>query len=114
MTQHSAYMYVTFCVMFCLCFFSVLCFLLVVAAIIVTAFSVWDRPRNLVSICGYVLLLFVLLVCSVHPTKVCSKFSQGSVSPGMFRILSGLHPTKVCSEFCQGSIHVCVGGGVYL
>ncbi|XP_048753840.1 solute carrier family 28 member 3-like isoform X2 [Ostrea edulis] len=48
----------------------VLCFLLVVAAIIVTAFSVWDRPRNLVSICGYVLLLFVLLVCSVHPTKV--------------------------------------------
>ncbi|XP_062600358.1 solute carrier family 28 member 3-like isoform X1 [Saccostrea cucullata] len=48
----------------------VFCILLVVAAIAVTAFSVWDRPRNLISICGYVFFLFILLICSAHPTKV--------------------------------------------
>lgn len=51
-------------------FFSVLCIVLVVAAVVVIAFSVWEQPRNLVSISGFIFFLFILLICSAHPTKV--------------------------------------------
>lgn len=48
----------------------VLCLVLVVAAVVVIAFSVWEQPRNLVSISGFIFFLFILLICSAHPTKV--------------------------------------------
>lgn len=48
----------------------VLCIVLVVAAVVVIAFSVWEQPRNLVSISGFIFFLFILLICSAHPTKV--------------------------------------------
>lgn len=51
-------------------FFSVLCLVLVVAAVVVIGFSVWEQPSNLVSISGYIFFLFILLICSAHPTKV--------------------------------------------
>nr|XP_022310289.1 solute carrier family 28 member 3-like isoform X2 [Crassostrea virginica] len=47
-----------------------LCVALIVAAVVVVVFSVWDRPRNLISICGFLFFLFILLICSAHPTKV--------------------------------------------
>eukprot|EP00105_Crassostrea_gigas_P020839 XP_011439738.1 PREDICTED: solute carrier family 28 member 3 [Crassostrea gigas] len=48
----------------------VLCLVLVVAAVVVIGFSVWEQPSNLVSISGYIFFLFILLICSAHPTKV--------------------------------------------
>lgn len=42
----------------------------VFTTVAVIAFLVWEQPRNLISVIGFVFFLFILLISSAHPDKV--------------------------------------------
>lgn len=43
---------------------------MVFTTVAVIAFLVWEQPRNLISVIGFVFFLFILLISSAHPDKV--------------------------------------------
>lgn len=46
------------------------CNVVVFTTVAVIAFLVWEQPRNLISVIGFVFFLFILLISSAHPDKV--------------------------------------------